>query len=255
VTFVGYGLSYFDRLPGGRAGSLVARYMPRLASDASRYVLEEAQPSPTDVSPDNPGITKLRYNLDVRIERSDILFTLRSDNSGTLSDVLAWFAGSKKLRGHAVASPAWGGLIRFTSSRHMFVQMGLPKAVARRRRTHRAGHRHDRPRAPDGSPLLPPAQLPGGRRHACYIRMDGPGFDAMDVPGGGRLPKLQFTIFVPSSEFFRTLRTSQASLDLQDKYGVSVEDNGIERFLTATRRQNFLVPPRRHCAFPLTELA
>jgi hypothetical protein len=76
----------------------------------------------------------------------------------------------------------------------------------------------------------------------------------MDVPGGGSLPKLQFTIFVPSADFFRTLRISQASLDLQDKYDVSVQDNGLERFLTATRRQNFLVPPRRHRAFPLTEL-
>ena len=47
----------------------------------------------------------------------------------------------------------------------------------------------------------------------------------------------------------------QASLDLQEKYAVSVEDNGLERFLTATRRQNFLVPPRRHRAFPLAELA
>jgi hypothetical protein len=33
------------------------------------------------------------------------------------------------------------------------------------------------------------------------------------------------------------------------------EDNGLERFLTATRRQNFLVPPRRHRAFPLVEEA
>jgi hypothetical protein len=83
--------------------------------------------------------------------------------------------------------------------------------------------------------------------------MDGPGYDAMDVPGGGSQPKLQFTIFVPTAEFFRTLRTSQASLDLQDKYSVSVQDNGLERFLTATRRQNFLIPPRRYRAFPLTE--
>jgi hypothetical protein len=30
---------------------------------------------------------------------------------------------------------------------------------------------------------------------------------------------------------------------------------GLERFLTATRRQNFLIPPRRHRAFPLVELA
>ena len=131
VTFVAYGLPYFDRLPGGRTGRLVASHMPRLASDASRYVLEEAQPGPTDVSPANPTISKFRYNVNVRIERNDLLFTLRGDDPGTLVDVLAWLAGSGKLRGHAVASPAWNGLIRFTSSRYMFVQTGLPKAVAR----------------------------------------------------------------------------------------------------------------------------
>jgi hypothetical protein len=37
--------------------------------------------------------------------------------------------------------------------------------------------------------------------------------------------------------------------------GVQFSDNGLERFLTATRRQNFLVPPRRHRAFPLIELS
>jgi hypothetical protein len=104
--------------------------MPRLASDASRYVLEEAQPGPTDVSPANPAISKFRYNVGVRIERNDMLFTLRSDNPGIVSDVLAWFAGSNKLRGRSAASPAWNGLVSFTSSRHMFVQMGLPKKVA-----------------------------------------------------------------------------------------------------------------------------
>lgn len=30
-------------------------------------------------------------------------------------------------------------------------------------------------------------------------------------------------------------------------------DDGLERFLTATRRQNFLIPPRRHRSFPLLE--
>ena len=84
--------------------------------------------------------------------------------------------------------------------------------------------------------------------------MDGPGYDAMDVPGGAVRPKLQFTIFVPSAEFFRTLRTHQASLDLQHSFGVSPNDNGLERFITATRRQNFLIPPRRHREFPLLEL-
>ncbi len=380
VTFVAYGLPYFGRLPGGRAGHLVSRQMPRLAADPGRYALEEALPGPTDVSPANPRISKFRYNVDVLIERNDMLFTLRGDNPGILADVLAWFGGSNKLRGHAVASPAWDGLIRFTSSRNMFVQMGMPRAVAKqhglpyanfvqpqspmwmgfadqqvtgsgpapictfagtpaaRLTTAAQGDYFDNgsvqhlshvildmlqfydmdndeePPGPDGvftervqymfhAPSLVggnkdqfadgggPALLPNENRGPHYaaqtaqgigtaggkhrmghlsclqrssraadgtpmhIRMDGPGFDAMDVPGGAAAPKLQFTIFVPTAEFFRTLRTSQASLDLQDKHSVSVNDNGLERFLTATRRQNFLIPPRRHRAFPLTELA
>jgi len=39
------------------------------------------------------------------------------------------------------------------------------------------------------------------------------------------------------------------------EFGVDPTANGLERFITATRRQNFLVPPRRHRAFPLIELA
>jgi len=35
---------------------------------------------------------------------------------------------------------------------------------------------------------------------------------------------------------------------------VDPSDNGLERFITATRRQNFLIPPRRHRGFPLVEL-
>jgi hypothetical protein len=60
---------------------------------------------------------------------------------------------------------------------------------------------------------------------------------------------------VPTGDFFATLRVNQASLDLRGQYGVDPDDNGLERFLTATRRQNFLVPPRRHRSFPLVELA
>ena len=86
-----------------------------------------------------------------------------------------------------------------------------------------------------------------------HIRMDGPGFDKMDVPGGSKQPKLQFTIFVPTADFFSTLRVNQASLDLADAYHVAPKNNGLERFLTATRRQNYLIPPRRHRAFPLAE--
>jgi hypothetical protein len=122
-------------------------------------------------------------------------------------------------------------------------------------------------RAADGTPL--------------HIRMDGPGFDGMDVPAFQTFPavpsisasapagtnqfKLAFLIFVPTSEFFRQLRVSAASQDLFAQFGqpndpggtsggVQFADNGLERFITATRRQNLLVPPRRHRAFPLIEL-
>jgi hypothetical protein len=103
-------------------------------------------------------------------------------------------------------------------------------------------------RADDGTPL--------------HIRMDGPGMDKMDIPSilvvpgtNGTVPKLQFSIFVPTADFFNTIRTDQASLDLQATFAVNPLDNGLERFLTASRRQNFLVPPRRHRSFPLLELS
>ncbi len=88
-----------------------------------------------------------------------------------------------------------------------------------------------------------------------HIRADGPGFDALDVPDGSQQPKLHFSIFVPTADFFATMRRNQASLDLAQQYNVPSENLGLERFITATRRQNFLVPPRRHRAFPLIELA
>src|SRR5713101_4534568 len=94
-------------------------------------------------------------------------------------------------------------------------------------------------RATDGSPL--------------HIRMDGTGFDNLDVPDGSNQPKLQFSAFVPTAEFFRAMRANQASIDLVQQFGVAPDDNGLERFITATRRQNFLAPPRRHRAFPLVE--
>jgi hypothetical protein len=379
VTFVSYGVPYFTRLPGGLRGSLVSGHMPRLVSDTSRYVLEEAVPGPTDVSQANPGIRKLRFNVDVAIEHNDLLFTLRSDNAAFLTDVLAWLGGSGTLRGKPVTSPAWTGLLSFTSSRHMFVQMGLPKSVATQHglpfadfiqhqspmwmgfadqhvngsgpasictfagnssahlTSAKAGDYFDHgsvqhlshlimdmlqffamktPTAKPGTDgefiqrvqyafhapnLVPgnkdqftdgggPSLLPNQNRGPHYaektaagigtnggeqrmghlsclqrssraadgtpihLRMDGPGFDTMDVPGGGSLPKLQFTIFVPTAQFFETLRIHQASLDLQNEFGVSPRANGLERFITATRRQNFLIPPRRHRAFPLIEL-
>jgi hypothetical protein len=51
------------------------------------------------------------------------------------------------------------------------------------------------------------------------------------------------------------MRTAAAAQQFQLEFLGSEDDgNGLERFITATRRQNFLVPPRRHRAFPLLEL-
>lgn len=107
---------------------------------------------------------------------------------------------------------------------------------------HRMGHLtglQRSSRAKDGTPI--------------HIRMDGPGFDSMDIQDGSNQPKLQFTIFVPTADFFVNMRNNAASLDLVQQWGVHDDDDGLERFLTATRRQNFLVPPRAHRAFPLLE--
>ncbi len=367
-TFVSYGLPYFRRL----SSQLVDAYIPRLLTDHTRLALEEAVPSPTDVSPQNPRISKQTYNIPVTIERNDILFTLRSDSLTHLQAVSAWLQGnSKTLNGQKMASPVSRSLFKFTSSRLEFAQMGLPRSIANAnslpyadrihphspmwmgfadqqvngsgptvittfqgnatarftdtkpgdyffngsiqhlshvildlnqfyassepfiercqymfrsnpipsignadqftngggpaflnnvyqgvddalnnakavgtfQHTHRMGHLtalQRSSRATDGTPI--------------HIRMDGPGFDTMDVPDGSSQPKLQFTIFVPTAHFFTEMRRNQAALDLVQAHQVQSDDNGLERFITATRRQNFLVPPRAHRAFPLLEL-
>lgn len=398
-VFTAYGLPYFKRLPA----SLVSSKIPRLKSDHSRFALEEAVPSVTDVSPQNPKITKKTFNVPVVIESNDMLFSLRSDNLSNLFDVAAWFEGSNTLNGNYVPSPAFNGLFSFTSLRLMFVQIGLPRKVAdvvglpyaseinhqspmwmgfadqhvngagpaqittfqgnssARLTTAHAGDYFDNATiqhlshniqdlaqfyskdpanpetfterlqymfsSPPGS--LDPAHpnlgnnptdpftngganvpedvsafipntntganfqsnfdpdalaqgikklrvghLQGLQRSSraadgtpIHVRMDGPGFDSLDVPDGSAQPKLQFSAFIPTAEFFRVMRNNAASLDVVSTAdggtatsvppGVQpaeAEDDGLERFITSTRRQNFLMPPRRHRAFPLVEL-
>jgi hypothetical protein len=123
-------------------------------------------------------------------------------------------------------------------------------------KTYRVGHLaglQRSSRAVDGTPL--------------HIRNDGPGLSSQDVPDGSVQPTLEFTVFVPTAEFFRVMRINSASLDYvkagqQGGTAASVPpgveaadpgDDGLERFTQATRRQNFLMPPRRHRAFPLLE--
>ncbi len=375
-TFISYGIPYFNRLPGGMTGSLVTSHLP-IGKYDHLPVLQEAVPGPTDVSSQNPGITKATFNVPVRIEGNDVLLTLRSDSRANLDDVLNWLKGSGHLGGNAVPSPAFGGLLQFQSTRFMFQQPGLTRSVADAAGLPFApqinpqspmwmgfadqqvdgsgpaeictfvgnssatltnaspGQYFDNgaiqhlshvildlaqwyalPSAadPEGEPFTERVQymfrsnpLPSqgnadqftdgggpsfldnvfqgvndaffnatgqtetrerrlghlsclqrstraGDGTPIHIRMDGAGLSTMDVPDGSRQPKLQFTVFVPTSEFFRQLRINAASLDFQQAFAVNPADNGLERFSTATRRQNFLIPPRRHRAFPLLEL-
>ncbi|HLG60673.1 MAG TPA: hypothetical protein VKY19_01990 [Ktedonosporobacter sp.] len=424
-TFVSYGLPYFNRLPQ----SLVTAHMPTLRFDASRSVLEEAVPGPTDFGV--PGISKLqsKFRVPVRIEHNDVLFTFRSDSLANIINALAWLQGSNLLNGNVVDSPDFNGLFSFGPTRFNFVQPGLPRQVADAAASqniapfptihteinpassmwmgfvdqqldgsapsgsivtfagtgpHSSGTgaaqltsavagdyfdngsiqhlshvlddleqfytKESAPRFPDGpepfservqymfhsrrqdgshalpfpentndaftngggqgnldgttqslrnAALLPdftlgpeavfqnfdPAvtdhpKLRVGHEFALqrssrapdgtplHIRNDGPGLSTLDVPDGSLTPTLEFTIFVPTSDFFQALRVNAASLDLVKEgqnggTGTSVPpgveaadsgDDGLERFLSATRRQNFLIPPRRHRSFPLLEL-
>src|SRR5579885_1697180 len=125
-VFVAYGLPYFNRLPA----SLVASRMPRLKTNTSRFVLEEAVPGPTDVSPSNPKVSKATFNVAVQIESNDVLFTLRSDSLSNIVDVSAWFEGSNSLAGKSIPSPNFNGLFNFGTPRLNFVQPGLPRQLA-----------------------------------------------------------------------------------------------------------------------------
>jgi hypothetical protein len=405
-VFTAYGLPYFNRLPHGLSVSRI----PGLASDKQRSALQEAVPSPTDVSPLNPQVTKTTFNVPVTIETNDLLFTLRSDLLSNIADVVGWLKGSGRLNGKAVPSPAFDGLLQFTGDRFNFVQPGLPRQVADAnnlpfafeinptssmwmgfvdQQVHGSAPTgatvtfagsstahlttasqgdyfdngaiqhlsHDindlaafysdtaadsepfseriqymfRSKTNAGVPGLPFPQDPndfftnGGGLGAptggtaqqqqsafienvflgtndmatnfdpavtdhhkyrvghvsglqrssraadgtpLHIRNDGPGFNSLDVPDGSTQPTLEFTVFVPTADFFSTMRVNAASLDYVKADGAggtatsvpagdeAADDNddGLERFLTATRRQNFLTPPRRHRAFPLLEL-
>ena len=146
--------------------------------------------------------------------------------------------------GNGGATPFWENSYRGPGDAEAGARgQGTPGGV------HRIGHLtalQRSSRAADGTPM--------------HARMDGPGFDVMDVPANpdGSVtpqPKLHFSAFVPSSDFFTRMREDQAATDLCGRHGVTSANNGVERFITATRRQFFLMPPRRNRSFPLLELA
>ena len=90
---------------------------------------------------------------------------------------------------------------------------------------------------------------------ALQLRVDFNTLDALDVEGEPA-PLL-------ASTSWPSLLARQSStgadwewmiLSLAAQHGVAAKANGINAFIRATRRQNFLVPPRAHRAFPLVEL-
>ena len=66
-------------------------------------------PSPTDVSPLNPGIVKQTFNVPgADRRRTTCSFTIRGDNTDYMADVIGWLGGSNIWPATPVASPALG---------------------------------------------------------------------------------------------------------------------------------------------------
>jgi hypothetical protein len=96
---------------------------------------------------------------------------------------------------------------------------------------------------------------------AVPIRED---FNTIDNPfawpasGQPAAAGLHFAVFVPASRLFHTARLAMdgANPDGTPALRNTIDDahNGINQYMKATHRQNYLVPPRAHRSFPLVEL-
>jgi hypothetical protein len=95
---------------------------------------------------------------------------------------------------------------------------------------------------------------------AVPIRED---FNTIDNPfawpanGEPAAAGLHFAVFVPASRLFHTARMAMdgAKPDGTPDLRNTIDDahNGINTYMMATHRQNYLVPPRAHRSFPLVE--
>jgi hypothetical protein len=89
---------------------------------------------------------------------------------------------------------------------------------------------------------------------ALQLRVDFNTMDPLDASSATPAPGVHFLAFTPGAPIFHRSRIGMDATDLAPRYGLALSANGINAFIRATRRQNFLVPPRRHRAFPLIEL-
>ena len=108
---------------------------------------------------------------------------------------------------------------------------------------------------PDGTVYTKGTAIP---IRADFNTLDNPFFFA-DEPGviqEGPVAGIHFLIFNPSSDDFERNRLAMDGVLPGGSLEIPPRDRaqGFNSILTTTHRQNFLVPPRRHRSFPLTEL-
>ena len=65
----------------------------------------------------------------------------------------------------------------------------------------------------------------------------GGGVIGTSVAAGSNQFKLQFMMFVPTAQLFASMRNAMAAQKLAQQFNVAPGDNGLERFITATRRR------------------
>jgi hypothetical protein len=93
-----------------------------------------------------------------------------------------------------------------------------------------------------------------------FLRQD---FDTVENPFGfssdeavSSEPRagVHFVGFGPSSQHYERMRREMDSQDLKARHNLADDDLGFTKMLVTTHRQNYLLPPRAHRAFPLAEL-
>jgi len=93
-----------------------------------------------------------------------------------------------------------------------------------------------------------------------FLRQD---FDTVENPFGfssdeamSAEPRagVHFVGFGPSSQHYERMRREMDSQDLKARHDLADDNLGFTKMLITTHRQNYLLPPRAHRAFPLAEL-
>jgi hypothetical protein len=96
---------------------------------------------------------------------------------------------------------------------------------------------------------------------ADFNTLDNPFFWSADPQRDGMSDQpaagVHFVVFNPTSDDFHRVRSAMDGVlpgGVRLEFPPSDRGQGFNSVLTTTHRQNFLVPPRRHRAFPLAEL-